>query len=146
DLGEAGDGCCNLTFIDDLVAGIVTSLDAPDIAGRAFNVSGATGLTWNEFLVAFAKALDATPVRRIGARALRIETKLLAPVRRIAAMGIRSPATEAITPSLAALWRQDIRIDCSAAETALALPRTSPDRMIDAVVRHERRPMETALS
>ena len=66
---------------------------------------------------------------------LRIETKFLAPVRKIAAMAIHSPATEAITPSLAALWRQDIRVDCTAAEAALGFRGTSPDRMIDAALR-----------
>jgi hypothetical protein len=71
---------------------------------------------------------------------------LLAPVRRIAAIAVRSPATEAITPSLAALWAQDIRIDCSAAEAALGLPRTSTDWMIEAAVRHERGLVEAALS
>jgi 2-alkyl-3-oxoalkanoate reductase len=146
DLGSAGDGCCNLAFIDDVVTGIVAALDAPDISGRAFNVSSSDTFTWNEFLMAFAKALGATPVRRVAPRMLRIETKLLAPVRRIAAMMVRSPATEAITPSLVALWGQDIRIDCSAAQAALALPRTQVDRMIAAAVRHERGSMEPTLS
>jgi nucleoside-diphosphate-sugar epimerase len=146
DLGSAGDGCCNLAYIDDLVAAIVAALDARDISGRTFNISSSSELTWNEFLVAFAKGLGATPVRRISPRMLRIETKLLAPVRRIAAMAFHSPATEAITPSLAALWRQDIRIDCSAAEADLGLPRTSPNRMIAAAVRHERNLSEPALS
>ncbi len=136
DLGSAGDGCCNLAFIDDVVATIVAAIDAPDISRRTFNVSSSAELTWNEFLVTFAKALGTVPVRRISSRALRLETKLLAPMRKIAAMAIRSPATEAITPSLAALWRQDIRIDCSAAEAALALPRTSPGRMIAASLAH----------
>jgi len=146
DLGSAGDGRCNLAFIDDVVAAIVAALDAPDVSGRAFNVSSSAELTWNGFLVAFAKALGATPIRRISPRRLRIETKLLAPVRRLASALVRSPATEAITPSLAALWRQDIRIDCSAAEAALGLPRTSSDRMIAAVVRNERGLMESAFS
>ena len=101
DLGIAGDGCCNLAFIDDVVAAIITALDAPAASGRAFNVSSSSELTWNEFFVAFARALGATPVRRISSRSLRIEAKLLAPMRRIAAMVVRSPATEAITPSLA---------------------------------------------
>ena len=145
DLGSAGDGCCNLAFIDDVVASIVTALDAPDISGMAFNVSSSANLTWNQFLMAFAKALGATPVHRVPPRMLRIETKLLAPIRRIASKFVQSPATEAITPSLAALWRQDIRIDCGAAEAVLELPRTSLDRMITAAVRHERGMTEAAL-
>jgi nucleoside-diphosphate-sugar epimerase len=142
DLGPAGDGHCNLAFIDDVVAAIVASLQAPDVSGKAFNISSPAVLTWNEFLVKFAKALDATPVRRISARTLKVETKLLAPVRRIAGMAFRIPATEAITPSLAGLWRQDIRIDSDAAEAALAPPRTPPDRMIEAVVSRRHAPRE----
>ena len=130
DLGNAGDGYCNLAFIDDVVAGIIAALDAPAASGRTFNISSSTDLTWNEFLVMFAKALGATPVRRVAPRTLKIETKLLAPTRRIAAMAIRSPATEAITPSLAALWRQDIQIDCSAARAVLRLPQTSVEQML----------------
>jgi nucleoside-diphosphate-sugar epimerase len=132
DLGTAGDGYCNLAFIDDVVAGIIAALDAPDASGRIFNISSSADLTWNQFLALFAKALGATPVRRVAPRTLKIETKLLAPIRRVAAMAIRSPATEAITPSLAALWRQDIKIDCSAARATLKLPQTSVEQMLAA--------------
>ena len=134
DLGAAGDGNCNLVFIDDLVMTIVAALDAPGLSGQVFNVSNPAHLTWNEFLVRFGIALGATPVRRITPPMLKIETKLLAPVRRIAAKGIRHPATEAITPSLAALWAQDIRIDSSAAARLLGMPTTSVEQMIAAAV------------
>lgn len=135
DLGIAGDGFCNLAFIDDVVAAIVSALDARDAVGRAFNISSTAEQTWNEFLISFAKALGATPVRRISPRMLRIETKVLAPVRRIAGMAVSLPMTEAITPSLAALWRQDIQIDSSAARATLALRQTSANAMISAVCR-----------
>ncbi|HEY1410618.1 MAG TPA: NAD(P)-dependent oxidoreductase [Rhodopila sp.] len=143
DLGIAGDGCCNLAFIDDVVAAIVAALDT---SSGTFNISSSSDLTWNEFLMAFGRALGATPIRRISPRTLQIETKFLAPVRRIAGMALRSPATEAITPSLAALWRQDIRIDCSAAQDALAPPRTTTAAMIAAAVRNERAMTEPTLS
>lgn len=146
DLGAGGDGCCNLAFIDDVVAGIVAALDAADISGRVFNISSSADLTWNAFLMAFGKALGATPVRRIPPRMLRIETKMLAPIRRIASLAVHGSATEAITPSLAALWQQDIRINCSAAQAALSLPQTPPDQMIDAVLRDQRRLKESSLS
>ena len=146
DLGIAGDGCCNLAFIDDVVAGIVAALDVPDVSGLAFNISSSNELTWNEFLVAFAKALGATPIRRISPRSLKFETKLLAPFQRIAAKAVKSPATEAITPSLAALFRQDIRIDRASARATLSLPQTSLDEMIAAAVRHERGLTESAFA
>ncbi len=135
DLGIAGDGCCNLAFVDDVVGAIVTALVAPGVSGQAFNVSSNCDLTWNEFLMTLGKRLGATPIRRISPRRLRIETKLLAPIRKIAGIALHSKATEAITPSLAALWRQDIRIDSTAAISALALRQASVADMITSVVR-----------
>ena len=126
---------CNLTFIDDLVAAIVSALDAPDVGGQVFNVSSPADQTWNEFLMMFGKALGATPLRRIPARMLRVETESCWPrFRRIAAKATKAPWTEAITPSLAALFRQDIRIDSSAARSALWLPQTTPEQMVAAVL------------
>jgi hypothetical protein len=51
-------------------------------------------------------------------------------------MAIRSDVTVAITPSLADLWRQDIRIDCTAARGALALHQTSTEEMISVVAQN----------
>src|SRR5208282_2971067 len=123
---------------------IIRALDAPGVAGQAFNVSSSAELTWNEFLVRFARDLGATPVKRIAPRTLRLETKLLAPVRKITGKVRSTPATEAITPSLAALWAQDIRIDSSAAVKMLAMPQTPPDRMIAAAVQWLRGSSATA--
>lgn len=137
DLGTAGDGHCNLAFIDDVVATTIGALDAQGVCGQAFNVSSACDLTWNEFLMTFGKALGATPIRRISSRRLRMETKLLAPLRRIAALGVRSDATEAITPSLAALWQQDLRIDTAAARAMLGLRPATVTQMIAAIVQDD---------
>lgn len=134
DLGAAGDGGCNLAFVDDLVAATVAALDAPGLRGQAFNISSACDLTWNEFLIALGKAVGAVPIRRISPRQLRIETRVLARIRRIAGRALRGSATEAITPSLAALWRHDIRIDCTAASSSLAMRQTPVQDMIAAVV------------
>ncbi len=144
DLGAGGDGGCNLAFIDDVVGAIVSALDAPEISGRIFNVSSSAELTWNQFLMAFGTALCATPIRRVPARSMKIETKIIAPFRRIAAKAIKAPWTEAVTPSLAALFRQDIRIDCGAAQSALWLHQTPPDQMIAAVLRDDRMKQELA--
>jgi 2-alkyl-3-oxoalkanoate reductase len=146
DLGAAGDGWCNLAFIDDVVAAIVSALDAPGITGRVFNISSNCELTWNEFFKTFGQELGAVPIRRLSARRLQIETQILAPVRRVMAMAVRSPWTEAVTPSLAALWRQDIRIDCAAARRLLVLPATSVDEMIGSVVRAARVAKEPSIS
>jgi nucleoside-diphosphate-sugar epimerase len=146
DLGAAGDGCCNLAFVDDLVVATVAALNTPGISGGAFNISSACDLTWNEFLVALGKAIGAVPIRRISSRRLRVETRVLAPIRRVAGGALRGSATEAITPSLAALWRHDIRVDCTAARSALALRQTPVQDMIAAVVRDAKTVKEPAHS
>jgi nucleoside-diphosphate-sugar epimerase len=135
DLGVAGDGGCNLAFVDDLVATIVHALDAPGVAGQAFNVSNPDVPSWNEFLIRFGLALNATPIRRVPARQLMIETKLLAPACRILARRFDHPLTEAITPSLLALFAQDIRLDPAAAIRLLDMPATPVERMIQITTR-----------
>lgn len=132
DLGAAGDGRCNLAFIDDVAAAVVASLEAP--SGLVLNVNSSAELTWNQFLLRFARALGATPVRRIPARELMLETKLLAIPRRLGSKVVKSSLTEAITPSLAALFAQDIRVDAAAAQAELGLRPTPVTRMIDAAV------------
>ena len=80
DLGPAGDGCCNLIYIDDMVSAVVQALRRPTLDGEVFNVSDPDPETWNRYFVRFGRALGATPVRRISSRRLMLETKLLAPV------------------------------------------------------------------
>lgn len=131
DLGAAGDGRANLAFIEDVANCVVAALDGP--AG-VFNVNSTCELTWNQFLLRFARSLGAVPVRRLHPRRLQLETKVLAIPRRLGSKLVKGAVTEAITPSLAALMGQDIRVDASAAQAALALRPTPLDRMIDAAV------------
>jgi 2-alkyl-3-oxoalkanoate reductase len=127
DLGAAGDGVCNLVYVDDLVTAVSQALRLPAAHGQWFNLAMAEPPTWNQYLIDFARALAAVPVRRIGRRRLQIETKLLAPPLKIAEIlcskaGIRSThLPEAIPPSLLRLFQQDIRLDVAHAEQALQL-------------------------
>ncbi len=132
DLGPNGDGTCNLTFIDDLVDAIVRSLTTSGVSGQAFNIASPPNLTWNEFLIRYARALGATPVRRISQRTLKLESKLLAPAC-LVLRRLGLPAPESVTPSLLGLMRQDIRIDSAAAAQALSFRATPMDQMIAAV-------------
>jgi nucleoside-diphosphate-sugar epimerase len=129
DLGPAGDGTCNLAFIDDLVDAIMRSLTASGVAGQAFNISGPPELNWNDFLIRYGKLLGATPIRRISQRTLTLESQLMAPTC-LALRRLGLPAPEAVTPSLLTLMRQDIRIDSTAAADALAFRPTPVDRML----------------
>jgi hypothetical protein len=126
DLGAAGDGACNLVFVDDLVEAILKSLNAPGIDGACFNLAMRSPPTWNEYFIRFARALGAVPVSRIGARRLKMEARLAAPPLKLLEMmqrrlgGVHTIAP-AITPSLLNLCSQDIRLSSGKAEEVLQL-------------------------
>src|SRR5512147_2949192 len=131
DLGPAGDGCCNLIYIDDMVSAVLQALRRAGLDGEVFNVSSPDPETWNRYFIRFGRALGATPIRRISSRRLTLETKLVAPVlkglelvdRRLGMDAVRLP--DAIPPSLALLWRQDIRLDHRKSDALLCFSRTS---------------------
>lgn len=141
DLGLRGDGACNLAFIDDVAAAVLAALERPAAGRHTFNVSSPEIPSWNEFFVEFGCAIGAAPLERISDRWLDVETRALAPVLKLserAAGWLRlgdAALPPAIPPSLATLWRQDIRLDHRAADTALGFPRTPLDEGIAAAAR-----------
>lgn len=141
DLGAAGDGTCNLIYIDDLIAAIIRSCSDPHAGGEIFNVSDTEQFTWNEFLVRFARALGATPVHRVTGRRLKIEAKLAAPAFRLLQIATRSIgagarlAPDPITPSLFQLWRQEIELDATKLVTRLGFRFTPAEHAIASAAR-----------
>lgn len=125
DLGAAGDGICNLVYVDDVVAAVLAALRL-GVVGQAFNLGSPTPPTWNEYFLSFARALGAVPVSRISRRRLALETKLLAPplkaaelAVRLAGLRVRVPAP--LPPSLLRSWGQEIRLDVRKAGTVLGI-------------------------
>ncbi|WP_321898489.1 NAD(P)-dependent oxidoreductase [Paraburkholderia heleia] len=122
DLGAAGDGCSNLVHIDDVAQAALAALRAPASGAQTYNLAMAQAPRWNEYFVAYARVLGATPVERIGARRLALETKVWAPALKIAGTagrklgGVKVPPP--LPPSLARLWQQDIRLDARRAQQA----------------------------
>jgi len=135
DLGAAGDGCSNLVHVDDVAQAVLAALLRPQAGGQAYNLSMAQAPTWNEYFIAYARALGATPVSRIGARQLRLETKALAPALKVAEIagrkiGLARHLPPPIPPSLLRLWQQDIRLTSAKAQRELGLQWTSwPDAL-----------------
>ncbi len=116
DLGAAGDGCSNLVHVDDVVAAVLAGLRLPAAPGapRAYNLAMPDAPDWNDYLVRYARALGAVPVRRIGARRLKVEKLLSVPLKIAELLGRRIGRADAlpppIPPSLIRLFAQDIRL------------------------------------
>jgi nucleoside-diphosphate-sugar epimerase len=127
DLGAAGDGYCNLVHVEDVVAAIIRAIESPRLDGRVFNLSSPEPPTWNGYLIRYASALRAVPVRRISRRRLTMEAKLLAPPLKAAEILARACKIDArllrppISPSLVRLMRQEIKLDTRRAESDLGL-------------------------
>ncbi len=133
DLGTAGDGICNLLYIDDLIDAIMTSLQSPAATGQTFNLAMRSAPSWNEYLIRFGILLHAVPVSRITARQLKLEAKLLAPPFKLFELAAQrlvpgySSRLTAITPSLIQLCRQRITLDATKAEALLGMRWTGLD-------------------
>jgi nucleoside-diphosphate-sugar epimerase len=129
DLGEFGDGRCNLVHAADLGKAVIAALRNPLAEGRAINLAHPAALRWNSVLVAAACAIGATPVRRIAPWRLTVETRFLAPPLHAAKLALRRVGVrhqprwlpDAITPNLRRLFGQDAWLDVSLAERLLGI-------------------------
>lgn len=129
DLGVAGDGWSNLVHLDDVCEAVLaaTQLPAPQCNGTAYNLAAPDGPRWNDYLVDLAIAIDATPVRRLSARRLKIDSLAFGPPLKIAEIildraKIAHPwLPEPLPPSVLRLWPQGIRLDGHAATHQLGI-------------------------
>jgi nucleoside-diphosphate-sugar epimerase len=141
DLGALGDGCCNLVYVDDVVAAVLASLRLSGEMQRTFNLAAPSPPTWNEYFLLFGKALGAVPVKRITKRWLRIETKVLAPPLKIAEIvGSRIGASwlarmPAIPASALATFAQESKLNAADATSILGLSWTPLEEGLKRTVR-----------
>jgi nucleoside-diphosphate-sugar epimerase len=125
DLGKHGDGRCNLIHARDLGEAVAAALANPNARGQAINIGMASPPRWNEYLVAFARAIGAVPVSRIPAWRLSLETFVLAPPLHLVARLRHRTLPDPISPALTKLFAQDSTLDCSLAKQCLGASRTS---------------------
>jgi nucleoside-diphosphate-sugar epimerase len=123
-LGELGDGYCNLTFNDDLASAVLAALTSGEAGGRAFNLADPEPGTWNQYFLRLGREIGVY-VPNISRLRMSMESMLLAPPLQMAKIAARrlgfQPGLlpEPIPPSLLALWRQRMRLDCSKAHDTL---------------------------
>lgn len=137
DLGAGGDGFANLVHVDDVARAVVEALRRSQAVGQSFNLAMADPPTWNDYFLSFSKALGHVPLRRLPQRRMALESKVLAAPLKIleilaGRLGLSSLALPLIPPpippSLARLWRQEIRLDPAKAERELGLGWTPLDQ------------------
>jgi nucleoside-diphosphate-sugar epimerase len=81
---EMGEGRCNLIYIQDLVNGIMLSLDSDKAVGQVFNMNGSDNISWNDYFQKFNDALQLPPLKIIGPSKAKRVSELLTPVKAVA--------------------------------------------------------------
>jgi nucleoside-diphosphate-sugar epimerase len=127
DLGVLGDGHSNLVEVSDVAQAVKAAIEKPNVAG-AFNLAAPDSGTWNQYFIAFGRALSATPIRRIPGWRIKLESKLFAyglKVLEIVARKVpplrRLSVPEPMPPSLTGVWQQDLHLDQRRATVELEL-------------------------
>lgn len=116
DLGVAGDGWSNLVHVDDVAAATVAALHWKASGLLVANLSAPDSPRWNDYLVALGVALGATPVCRVSAWQLKIDSRLAAVPLRVwerllPRLGLPQRwAPPALAPSLLVLLQQDRKL------------------------------------
>jgi len=126
DLGAAGDGVCNLVHADDVVAATLAALRTPGARGQAINLGHPEPPTWNEYFLAYARALGAVPLERIPRWRLKLEALLGLPLKAFEIVARKLGLSTAwlpapITPSLLHTLGWDLQLDVAKAERLLGL-------------------------
>lgn len=129
DLAERGDGLCNLILVEDVVAAILAALDRDEAVGQAFNLADPDPVTWNRFLMDFARLIDAVPVHRLPGWQWKAEKLAALPLKALAILRDKAklsglPVPDAITPSFARLFAQAVRYDPAHVDERLGFSRT----------------------
>jgi 2-alkyl-3-oxoalkanoate reductase len=127
DMGGAGDGLCNLVYVDDVAAAAVRALYSPNIEGHIYNLAQSPIPTWNGYFAQYARKLGALPLRHISGNRLLAEQAVFAPALKLLELaggfGILNKKTlpPPIRPWLLALCRHRIGMIVTGAETTLGM-------------------------
>lgn len=80
----AGQGYCNLVYVDDVARLAEHCLRREAAVGEAFNANGNERVTWRDYITGLREALGVSAPRRSTPAATRLRALALAPVRAVA--------------------------------------------------------------
>lgn len=118
DIGSAGDGWSNLIHVDDVAAAVLLALKFKPLEAKAavFNLAAPDSPRWNQYFVDLAVLLGATPVKTLNPKLLALDSKIGAPIIKLAEILARKLRFHtdsfpvAVPPSLLRLWNQHIHM------------------------------------
>jgi nucleoside-diphosphate-sugar epimerase len=124
DLGENGQGLCNLLYVEDMAQAALQALRREEVLGRSFNLAMSDPPTWNEYFALYAQALGAAPERRISSARLATELRVIGPALKLLELAppmLQLSSSPSIRPWLIRLTRHRIRLEVAAAERLLGM-------------------------
>ena len=138
DLGAAGDGWSNLVAVDDVCQAAAASLRIETTPGlpRVFNLAAPDSPRWNDYFVDLALAIRATPVKRLSARRMKLDAKLLGPPLKLAEIAMRKAKLptrdlpDPIPPGLLGVFERHLHLRGDLAARELALEWTPYERVL----------------
>lgn len=80
DLGDLGDGWCNLVHVRDVARATISAMLMSDPGGAIANLVAPEPPTWNQYIRFLAHELDVAPLTRVSSFRLAAETTIVAPV------------------------------------------------------------------
>jgi nucleoside-diphosphate-sugar epimerase len=139
DLGAAGDGWSNLVALQDVCAAILASLRL-DVGGAPliYNLAAPDSPRWNGYFVDLALAIDATPVRRLSPRQLKLDAKLASPCLKLTEILLKkagratSRLPDPLPPGLLGVFERHLHLRGERAQHELGLRWTPYDEVLPA--------------
>lgn len=84
-----GEGTCNLTYVSDVVSGVLLATRRDTAVGRAFNLTGPETITWNQYFEKLNAALGLPELKVIDPTGTKGRSRVMDPARSLAKFALR---------------------------------------------------------
>lgn len=127
DIGAQGDGWSNLVHVNDVIKAIVASvtLALPENRLAIFNLAAPDSPRWNHYFKDLALIIGTTPLKRVRAKQLALDTKVVSPTLKMIEIFYKKilksqpPAIYPFPETLLRFFAQQIRLESIPASQTL---------------------------